>query len=86
MRTIRIESQAFIYTPGFFRWIREAVAPYDRRQAFNLLEGLGFGSADAVYLSDHKNPVTATTAGETLVLELPTEEHTHERGLKEAVV
>jgi hypothetical protein len=50
MTTYRIASTAMIYTPGVLNWIVEAVTPFDRPRAIDLLEALGLplNAAEAV--------------------------------------
>lgn len=68
-RKIRILSTAGIYTPGVFRWVREAVAPFDKKKAIEVLEALGLQNADAEALADPKQKVDTTVDGEDLLLE-----------------
>lgn len=68
-RKIRILSTAGIYTPGMFRWVREAVAPFDKKKAIEVLESLGLQNADAKALANPKQKVDTTVDGEDLLLE-----------------
>ncbi len=71
-KRIRIKESPGIHLPGFFRWIRVGVAPTNRKYATELFQGLGFGLADAKFLSNTKNEVKATPDGEDLLVEYTT--------------
>jgi len=42
--TLRIHSNPMIYSIGLFRWIEEAIMPFDDDQARKLLDALGIRS------------------------------------------
>jgi len=68
-RNIRIKSTSFVYSPGIFRWVRAAVAPFDKKKATEVLEALGLKQADAKALANPKQEVKTTIDGEDLLLE-----------------
>jgi len=68
----RIKAQPFIHVPEFFQWIREAVAPSNKKYAAELLRGLGLKPTDAKFLAHPKNEVKATPDGADLLLEFTT--------------
>jgi len=68
-RKIRMKSTGFVYAPGMFRWVREAVAPFNKKKAIEVLEALGLQKADAKALANPKQEVTTTVDGEDLLLE-----------------
>lgn len=68
-RKIRMKSTGFVYAPGMFRWVREAVAPFNKKKATEVLEALGLPTDDAKVLSNHKHEVKTTIDGEDLLLE-----------------
>lgn len=68
MTTLRIQSNSLIYSIGFFRWIEEAIMPFDDDQARKLLDGLGIRSD---LIEPIMNGEYATeTDGETLILKI----------------
>jgi hypothetical protein len=68
----RINSTPLFHVPGLFRWIRQAVAPHNRKHATELLEALGLKPTDAKFLANPKNKVKATPDGDDLLLEFTT--------------
>lgn len=69
VRRVKLLSAPWIYSPGMFRWIREAVAPFDRDKAAELLRAMGMKDDDANALADPDHPVTTEVEGEDLLLE-----------------
>jgi len=67
-RNIRIKSTSFVYAPGVFLWVREAIAPFDEKKATEVLEALGLEQADAKVLANPKQEVKTTIDGEDLLL------------------
>jgi len=68
MTHLRIHSTPLIYSIGLFRWIEEAIMPFDGDQARTLLEGLGINP-------DLIGPIiegryAKETDGETLILKI----------------
>ena len=72
----RVKSTPFVHVPGFFRWIRQAVAPSNKKYAAELLRGLGLKPTDAKFLAHPSNEVKATPDGEDLILEFTTPSRT----------
>jgi hypothetical protein len=68
----RIKSTPFIHAPGLFRWIREAVAPSNKKQAAKFLRSMGMKPTDSRFLADPKNEVKTTPDGDDLLIEFVT--------------
>ena len=66
--TIRIASNAMIYSIGFFRWIEECIMPFDDNKAREFLNALGIRS-DMIEPILH-GQYTKKADGETLILEI----------------
>ena len=66
--TLRIHSSPLIYSIGFFRWIEEAIMPFDDNQARNLLDGLGIRHDLIEPIMNGK--YAKETDGETLILKI----------------
>ena len=66
MTTLRIHSTPLIYSIGFFRWIEEAIMPFDDAKARELLDGLGLRSELIEPIMEGR--YTTETDGETLIL------------------
>lgn len=66
--TLKIASNDMIYSIGLFRWIEEAIMPFDDVNAAKMLDGLGIRD-------DLINPILrgeyeTSTEGETLIINI----------------
>lgn len=66
MTTLRIASTGLIHSVGLFRWIEQAIMPFDDSKARELLDALGIRSdlIDPIIAGNYE----AKADGETLVL------------------
>lgn len=71
MNRYRIASTPMIHTPGVFRWIVEAIRPFDIPKARELFAALGLPETVAAMLADSDPRITWQVEGETLILEAP---------------
>jgi|APGre2960657373_1045057.scaffolds.fasta_scaffold43874_5 hypothetical protein len=66
--TLKIASNDMIYSIGLFRWIEEAIMPFDDVNAAKLLDGLGI--RDDLIEPILKGDYTKSTEGETLIINI----------------
>lgn len=58
-----------IHVPGVYRWVCEAIVPFDKVKAIEVFKSLGMEDADAEALANPKQEVTVSEDGEDLILE-----------------
>jgi hypothetical protein len=66
--TLKIASNDMIYSPGFFRWIEEAIMPFDDVNAAKMLDGLGI--RDDLIEPILRGEYEKSTDGETLIINI----------------
>lgn len=58
MTTYNLRTQGLIHSPGIFRWVMDAVLPFDNHKASEVLLALGIPEPVALALVDRDPAVT----------------------------
>ena len=70
MKTYRIQSTPMIHSPGIFRWIIEAVRPFDTPKAAELFAAMGLPEDIAGRLAESDPLIAVSYDGETVIVEV----------------
>lgn len=69
MKTYRIASAPMIHSPGVFRWIIEAIRPFDVSKARELFAAMGLPDEVAGRLAESDPGVSVSYDGEIVIVE-----------------
>ena len=74
MKTYRIQSTPMIHSPGVFRWITEAIRPFDTPKAAELFAAMGLPEDIAGRLAESDPLISVSYDDETAIVNVREDE------------